>query len=240
MDKAQLDTQEQKIVEALAARDREVRSHERAHQSAGGALTGAVSYAYQRGPDGNLYAVGGEVGVQIPAPTGDHQRDIEMAQQVISAALAPAQPSAQDRSVAQAAQQVVNEARAAMLADDGDGSETSGPAERVEEEGTAAAAVADDADPGAREGAAVSEAAGTGPLAGQESPLARSEALEERLGEYFETIEQQDSVRSERFAQYRESMDELHQRLQEFNQKLVDIGVLNPDYVPGSVINDQA
>ena len=40
----------------------QVKSHERAHLSAGaGLVVGGANYQYQRGPDGKMYAVGGEV-----------------------------------------------------------------------------------------------------------------------------------------------------------------------------------
>lgn len=58
----ELSDEEQKQVEELQKRDREVKQHEQAHLSAGaGIVVSGPTYQYQRGPDGNQYAIGGEV-----------------------------------------------------------------------------------------------------------------------------------------------------------------------------------
>lgn len=80
--------------------DQEVRRHELAHQIAGGAYTGGASYTYERGPDGNRYVVAGEVPIDYGPVQGDPQATIAKMQQVISAALAPADPSPKDHQVA--------------------------------------------------------------------------------------------------------------------------------------------
>ncbi|MFC3153516.1 putative metalloprotease CJM1_0395 family protein [Litoribrevibacter euphylliae] len=110
----ELTEQELQQVRKLAARDREVRAHEQAHQSAGGQYTGAASFTYQRGPDGLNYAIGGEVSIDASKVTGDPQATIEKAEVVRRAALAPAEPSAQDRQVAAQASQVKLEAQAEL------------------------------------------------------------------------------------------------------------------------------
>ncbi len=109
----QLQATQQEIRE-LAARDREVRTHEQAHMSVGGQYAGAVQYDYDRGPDGRLYAVGGEVGIDTSPIPGDPQATIEKMEQVRRAALAPAEPSGQDRSVAAQAGQAIAQARAEL------------------------------------------------------------------------------------------------------------------------------
>ena len=107
----QLTPEELKQVEALRERDRKVRAHEQAHQAAAGALGGGASFTYQRGPDGINYAIGGEV--QITLQEGrTPDETIANAQTIRAAALAPADPSAQDRAVAAAAGQMEAEARA--------------------------------------------------------------------------------------------------------------------------------
>ena len=98
-----LSEDEQQVVDELKARDREVRVHERAHKAVGGRHAGAISYSYQAGPDGQKYAVGGEVAIDV-SPESDPDATIQKMSAVISAALAPAEPSGQDRAVAQAAQ----------------------------------------------------------------------------------------------------------------------------------------
>ncbi len=110
-----LTEEEQKVVESLAARDREVRSHERAHASVGGQIAGPASYTFKRGPDGVSYAIGGEVSISVGAVSGDPEATIRKAQQVQQAALAPADPSPADRQIAASAAQLALEARAELL-----------------------------------------------------------------------------------------------------------------------------
>lgn len=102
----------------LRARDREVRSHERAHASAAAGLPhSAPSFTFQRGPDGQLYAVGGEVRIDTAPVAGDPQATIDKAEQIQRAALAPAQPSSQDRAVAARAAAMAAQARADLQAE---------------------------------------------------------------------------------------------------------------------------
>ena len=84
----------------LKARDAEVKAHERAHAAVGGQYAGSPSYEYQRGPDGRDYAIGGEVPIDASPVSGDPKATIDKMEQVKAAALAPAEPSAQDRKVA--------------------------------------------------------------------------------------------------------------------------------------------
>lgn len=107
-----LTTEEEAVVRELQRRDAEVRRHEQAHAAAGGRFAGAPSYEYERGPDGRLYAIGGEVSIDTSPIPGDPQATIAKAQQVRRAALAPTQPSPQDRRVATEAQQQIAQARA--------------------------------------------------------------------------------------------------------------------------------
>ncbi|PLT24279.1 putative metalloprotease CJM1_0395 family protein [Pseudoalteromonas sp. MelDa3] len=95
----QLEQEQQQITE-LKARDTEVRIHEQAHASVGGQHAGSPSYEYQRGPDGTNYAVGGEVQIDVSEVPGDPQATIDKMQTVRAAALAPAEPSGADRSIA--------------------------------------------------------------------------------------------------------------------------------------------
>lgn len=106
----QLSDTEKDEVRELQARDSEVRAHENAHAAVGGQFAGSPSYTYTQGPDGRQYATGGEVPIRLeqgstPAET------IRNAQQVRRAALAPAEPSGADRSVAAAASSMEAEAR---------------------------------------------------------------------------------------------------------------------------------
>ena len=102
---------QQKEIEALKARDQEVRTHEQAHQGAGGQYASSPSFTMSKGPDGKDYATGGAVQIDITPVAGDPAATIQKMQQVRSAALAPAEPSGQDRSVAAKASQLEAQAR---------------------------------------------------------------------------------------------------------------------------------
>ena len=107
----ELTSKEQEKVDKLKERDKEVRSHERAHQSAGGQYAGSPSYDYEKGPDGNDYAIGGHVNIDV-AEENTPEKTLQKMEQIISAAKAPADPSAQDLKVAAQAQQKAAKARA--------------------------------------------------------------------------------------------------------------------------------
>jgi len=96
-----LSPDEERLVSDLQSRDAEVRAHESAHQS-GGASTGAATFTYQQGPDGKMYAIGGEVSISFQTGSTP-QETIANAQAVIASALAPADPSGQDMAVASSA-----------------------------------------------------------------------------------------------------------------------------------------
>lgn len=113
---AELTAEEQDQVKKLAERDREVRTHEQAHVAAAGPyLRGGPTYTYQKGPDGKSYAVGGEVQIDNSPVPNDPEATIRKAHVVRAAALAPAEPSAQDRAVAAAATKMQQEAQAEVL-----------------------------------------------------------------------------------------------------------------------------
>ncbi|WP_208855212.1 putative metalloprotease CJM1_0395 family protein [Marinobacter algicola] len=109
-----LDEAELKQLTELKARDREVRAHEAAHQAVGGQYAGSISYVYERGPDGAQYAVGGEVSISTSPVRGDPQATIDKMRVVRAAALAPAEPSSQDRAVAAEAMQLMLQAQAEL------------------------------------------------------------------------------------------------------------------------------
>ena len=99
-DDSQQESTEQRKLAELKKRDAEVRAHEQAHASVGGDLAAAPSYEFELGPDGKQYAVGGEVNIDLAMVPGDPQATIVKMQKVRAAALAPADPSSADRSVA--------------------------------------------------------------------------------------------------------------------------------------------
>lgn len=132
----ELGEEERRIVAEMEKRDQEVRRHEQAHLSAGaGVVAGGASYETSTGPDGRQYAVGGEV--QIDTSEGANpEASIAKARKIRSAALAPAEPSGQDRLVAAKASQLEREAlqekreqEAALQQGALDGAEASGSAQ---------------------------------------------------------------------------------------------------------------
>jgi hypothetical protein len=102
------------LIDQLKARDTEVRQHEQAHlATAGGLAVSGASYTYQRGPNGVSYAIGGEVNIDT-SPGATPEETIQRARTIQAAALAPAEPSGADRSVAAQAQQMEAQARAEL------------------------------------------------------------------------------------------------------------------------------
>ncbi len=115
--KSELTEEDQREVEELKERDREVRHHEQAHKAAAGRYaSGAPSFEYEVGPDGRRYVVGGEVSIDVSPVPDDPQATIDKMRQVRSAATAPAEPSSQDRQVAAKAAQIEQQARADLAA----------------------------------------------------------------------------------------------------------------------------
>lgn len=111
-----LSPEEQKRVEELKRIDAKVRAHEMAHIAAGGGLVrGGANYQYEIGPDGKQYAVGGEVKIDMSINPDDPDGAIQKMQQVRRASLAPADPSPQDRSVAQQASNIEAQMRAKLI-----------------------------------------------------------------------------------------------------------------------------
>ncbi|CUS41849.1 SrpA-related protein [hydrothermal vent metagenome] len=114
---SQTSADEAKLAELnqLRQRDLEVRSHEQAHASVGGELAGSASFTFEQGPDGARYAVAGEVSIDVSQVSGNPEATLAKMQQVRRAALAPAEPSAQDRRVAAMATQRMAEARSELV-----------------------------------------------------------------------------------------------------------------------------
>jgi len=101
-DPTELSEDEKKLVKDLQTRDSEVKAHEAAHQAAGGGMTGAASYTYQQGPDGKMYAIGGEVSISTQGGATPEET-IAKAKQIAASAMAPGSPSGQDFAVATSA-----------------------------------------------------------------------------------------------------------------------------------------
>lgn len=122
-----LTPEQKKQVDELKARDREVRQHEQAHKTVGGPYAGAVSYETVTGPDGRDYAVAGEVQIDVSPVSNNPEATMRKMEIVERAALAPAEPSPQDRAVAAQARAIKIQAQSEMQEENGN--ETSGLAE---------------------------------------------------------------------------------------------------------------
>ena len=182
-DSLSLSPEAQQQLRELKQRDAEVRAHEGAHMAAGGAhVTGGADYTYQKGPDGRQYAIGGHVSIDASSVPGDPEATKEKAQQVRRAALAPGEPSGQDRQGAQEARaerdkrkEEAEESRSAAASGGVPDAPVSAGAESL-----AAAAPADGVDPGApdasTESIAAAASAGASPLNGPAELLTRRRA----------------------------------------------------------------
>lgn len=110
-DPTELSKEEEREVSNLRRRDAEVRAHELAHKATAGRFaSGGANFELERGPDGKFYAVGGHVNLDISEET-DPARTIDKMRTIRRAALAPSEPSAQDRAVASKASAIEAKAR---------------------------------------------------------------------------------------------------------------------------------
>ena len=108
-DTSQLTNEEKAYLSELRGIDSKVRAHEAAHQS-GPAAVGGANFTYTKGLDGVMYAIGGEVPVSIETGSTP-QESISNLQGVIATALAPADPSPQDLSIASRARVMMMQAQ---------------------------------------------------------------------------------------------------------------------------------
>ncbi len=132
----QQSSEQESQVQELRKIDREVRAHEQAHLAAAGGLSkGGANFEFTTGPDGQRYAVSGEVQIDTSGVAGDPEATAQKAQQIQQAALAPAQPSSQDRSVAVAAAAMAAEARAEIASQGLGDNESNVDNDNNEEEG---------------------------------------------------------------------------------------------------------
>ena len=130
----QAEKAEQEDVEKLKARDVEVRQHELSHAAVGGQHAGSPQYEYEQGPDGKRYVSGGEVNIDV-SEAKTPEKTLQKMEQVRRAALAPAEPSSQDRSVAAEAAQKASTARQELATGESDASSSaSNAADKAEPE----------------------------------------------------------------------------------------------------------
>ncbi|MEI7612084.1 MAG: putative metalloprotease CJM1_0395 family protein [Betaproteobacteria bacterium] len=112
----QLTPEQLRQVDQLKQTDRTVRQHEQAHLSVGRDLViSGPNYSYETGPDKQRYAVSGEVSIDT-SPGRTPEETLPKARHIRETALAPANPSAQDRSVAATASRMESEAQIELAA----------------------------------------------------------------------------------------------------------------------------
>ena len=111
----ELSPEEKQAITELKTRDAKVKAHEQAHRAAAAGINAsAPNYDYEVGPDGNKYAVAGEVNISF-TQSSDPAENLTNAQTMKRAALAPADPSSTDRAVARHADQLIAEAKEQTL-----------------------------------------------------------------------------------------------------------------------------
>ncbi len=103
-------------IQKFKERDTEVLQHEQAHLAAAGMYArGVPQYNYRLGPDGRLYAVGGEVSLDVIPVANSPQSTLTKMGQIRRAALALANPPAQDYRVASQTPYEIYRTRMEML-----------------------------------------------------------------------------------------------------------------------------
>lgn len=127
-----LTPQQRRQVQQLKRVDAKVRAHEQAHlRAAGPHAQGGPQFEFVRGPNGRRYAVAGEVSLDT-SPEDTPEETIRKMERVRVAALAPSQPSPQDRNVASQASSRLNRARQKQQQQQKQGE---GPGARAERKG---------------------------------------------------------------------------------------------------------
>jgi hypothetical protein len=123
---------EQQQIQQLQQRDVEVKAHEQAHAAVGGTHAGTPNYEYETGPNGKKYAVGGEVSIDV-SKEATPEATIRKMQIVQAAALAPAEPSSQDRKVAAQAASNIAEAKVESVKQNAETAESKSTTAKVED-----------------------------------------------------------------------------------------------------------
>lgn len=101
-------------INELKLTEKEVIAHEQAHKAVGGSVTGPVTYTHTEGPDGKRYIAGGEVSINTKEGSTPEET-LRILEKVKAAALAPAEPSAQDLRVAASATAQIQQTRAEII-----------------------------------------------------------------------------------------------------------------------------
>ncbi|BFU77975.1 hypothetical protein ALC152_11900 [Arcobacter sp. 15-2] len=87
-----------RVLEKFKNKDAEIRTHEQVHASIGH-TTVPISYSYQQGPDGKMYAVGGSVRLETSMPDDPKAAAFKL-DMLQKAASAPSNTSGADNAIA--------------------------------------------------------------------------------------------------------------------------------------------
>lgn len=87
-----------RVLEKFKNKDAEIRTHEQVHASIGH-TTAPISYSYQQGPDGKMYAVGGSVRLETSIPDDPKAAAFKL-DMLQKAASAPSHTSGADNTIA--------------------------------------------------------------------------------------------------------------------------------------------
>lgn len=88
----------ERVLEKFKRADAQIRSHEQVHATIG-QTTAPISYNYQQGPDGKMYAVGGSVRFDTSIPDDPKAAAFKL-DQLAKAANGPVSPSGADTMIA--------------------------------------------------------------------------------------------------------------------------------------------
>ncbi len=113
---AQQDREQQLALSELQTRERAVRAAEISQAVLAGKYAGPPVYSYARGPDGQAYAVSGDVPIDVSPIPNDPEATLRKMQVVLQAAMASGAASPQDVRVAAQARAVAAQARAELAA----------------------------------------------------------------------------------------------------------------------------
>ncbi len=106
---------ENKKLEELKKRDQEVRRHEQAHIAAAqDLLIRGANYKYEKGSDGKMYAVSGDVAIDV-SEGKTPKETLKKAKKIIKSALAPQDPSSKDKEVAAQARKMEQKAKREIM-----------------------------------------------------------------------------------------------------------------------------
>ncbi len=111
-----LSAQQKAQIAEFTLLDQTARADVQAQQRAAGGYAGTTTYQYERGADGTLYAVAGDVTFNVQPVPNNPAATIAAMQTITNAAMSVTPPTAQDLAAVREAAQYTSEAEAALKA----------------------------------------------------------------------------------------------------------------------------